>query len=959
MRKRSASVPRKKTPNLKSVAGKAKLPYAKRLKLGFAKVESDLNWLMGAFCDLLMELGEEKVVKALPFRGGTAELIPIEKGKVTRAYSLAFGLLNVAEEATAAAMRGMNEAINGPGHEPGSWAQALRGMKLSGMDAETLAAELPTLRIEPVLTAHPTEARRRSVLACMQEIYIILTEKSRHGEGHPRERDRRGKLKIVLERWWRTEEVRTQRPTVDMEREGVIHCLSGAMAQSIAETDRRLQEAWVLAGLGKEGPIHPAVRPVLSFGTWVGGDRDGHPLVTSTTTETSLRQYREASLRLLGASLEKLASRLTLSRKYHGIPPELEKWLGDWRKRVDPKDQQRIAVYQEEPWREAVLLMRAYLPPECEGGGGYGQPEDLILDLGVVRRALIAVGAQRLAAAEVDSMIRLVEVFGFHLAALDIRQNSSRHDEAIEELESALGESKQPPYRNRTEKERRSLLEAWLKKIPWSVEEAIAAGPAAADVIGTYQTLAKHARQHGIDGLGLSIISMTRDVSDLLAIHVFCRAAGLTRPGEDGSEVCPLPITPLFETLADLEAAPRVVDEFLRHPITQKTIKVLAQHESQVVLRRRVALVDPGEGSVVLPVEPPPILRVMIGYSDSNKDAGILASQWSLHRSQRAMVRAAKEQGVSARFFHGRGGTVSRGAGPTHRFLEALPSGTLSGDLRVTEQGEVIGQKYGTVATAAYNLELLLAGTAWSSLSASSTREDDPEMAEVFEFLSQTSIQAYRGLIEEPGFMDFFRQSTPIDVVERSTIGSRPSRRTGDSGWGDLRAIPWVFSWSQSRFFLPGWYGAGVALRKLQEDRPKLHRLLREKVRKWPFARYVFNNLESGVASADLEVGYWYAELVADEKLRQRIFGLIQGEFSAVKEGLAELFPDSLAKRRPRFRFTVERRVRPLRALHRWQVNVLRDWRRAEGSGNPEAESMLGELRQTIAAIAAGLRTTG
>ena len=323
------------------------------------------------------------------------------------------------------------------------------------------------------------------------------------------------------------------------------------------------------------------------------------------------------------------------------------------------------------------------------------------------------------------------------------------------------------------------------------------------------------------------------------------------------------------------------------------------------------------------------------------------------------MVRAAKEQGVSARFFHGRGGTVSRGAGPTHRFLEALPSGTLSGDLRVTEQGEVIGQKYGTVATAAYNLELLLAGTAWSSLSASSTREDDPEMAEVFEFLSQTSIQAYRGLIEELGFMDFFRQSTPIDVVERSTIGSRPSRRTGDSGWGDLRAIPWVFSWSQSRFFLPGWYGAGVALRKLQADRPKLHRLLREKVKKWPFARYVFNNLESGVASADLEVGYWYAELVADEKLRQRIFGLIQGEFSAVKEGLAELFPDSLAKRRPRFQFTVERRVRPLRALHRWQVNVLRDWRRAEGSGNPEAESMLGELRQTIAAIAAGLRTTG
>ena len=940
--------------------GKAKLPYQKRLTLGFAKVEKDLSWLMGAFQELLSELGEEKIEKALPFRhAASGELPPIEKGKVTRAYSIAFGLLNVAEEATAAAMRGMNEAINGPAHEPGSWAQALRLMKAEGVDADTLEADLPTLRVEPVLTAHPTEARRRSVLACMQEIYGILVERSRYGEKHPGERDRRVRLKVVLERWWRTEEVRTQRPTVDMEREGVIHCLAGSMAQSIAETDRRLRDAWVLAGLGKGGPIHPAIRPQLSFGTWVGGDRDGHPLVTPETTEFSLRQYREASLRLLASSLEKLASRLTLSRKYHGIPPELEKWIGDWRKRVEPEIQSTVGIYQEEPWREAVLLMRHYLPRAGEGKYGYVQPEDLILDLGVVRRSLIAVGASRLAASEVDPVIRIVEVFGFHLAAMDIRQNSGRHDEAIEELEAVIGTQSKIPYRNRPENERRALLEGWLKKTPWTAEQAMAAGPAAAEVVGTYQTLAQHAKSHGIDGLGLSIISMTREVSDLLAIHVFCRAAGLTRPGEDGSEVCPLPITPLFETLADLQAAPRVVTEFLQHPVTQKTIKVLAQQEAQLALRKRVALVDPGEGEVVLPMQSPPILRVMIGYSDSNKDAGILASQWALHRGQRAIRNAAKEQGVSARFFHGRGGTVSRGAGPTHRFLEALPKGTLSGDLRVTEQGEVIGQKYGTVATAAYNLELLLAGTALSSLSLSSAREDEPKMAEVFEYLSAASTKSYRVLIEEPGFLEFFRQATPIDVVERSTIGSRPSRRTGSAGWADLRAIPWVFSWSQSRFFLPGWYGAGSALQELAQEHPKLFRLLRERVKEWPFARYVFNNLESGLASADLEVGQWYADLVKDSKLRKRILELVEGEFTAVKKGLSELFPDSWAKRRPRFRFTVERRVRPLRALHHWQVDLLRKWRSAEETGSGDAEILLGELRQTIAAIAAGLRTTG
>ena len=944
----------------KGAPTKERLSYQKRLMVGFAKVECDLAWLMEAFCELLLELGEEAVVCALPFRGsGTKELPKIKKGKVTRAFSLAFGLLNVAEEATAAAMRRMNEEIHGPANEPGSWAQALRQMKKEGVDSDSLAAELPTLRVEPVLTAHPTEARRRSVLACMQEIYGILVERTGFGEKDSGERDRRAQLKVVLERWWRTEEVRTQRPTVDMEREGVIHCLAGSMAKSIAETDRRLQEAWVLAGLGSTGPNHPAVRPALSFGTWVGGDRDGHPLVTSATTEASLMQYREAALRLLSTSLEKLASRLTLSKKYHGIPPELEKWLGDWRKRVNPERQERIAVYQEEPWREAVLLMRAHLPPEIRGKGGYVQPEDLILDLGVIRRSLIAVGSARLAAAEVDPVIRIVEVFGFHLAALDVRQNSGRHDEAIEELEAATGRKSEIPYRSRPESERRILLEGWFKKTPWTVEQAVGAGPAAADVIGTYQALARHAKLHGIDGLGLSIISMTRDVSDLLAIHIFCRAAGLTRPGEDGSEVCPLPITPLFETLSDLEAAPRVVGEFLNHPVTQKTIKVLAQQEEQVAMRRRVALVDPGEGSVVLPMLPPPILRVMIGYSDSNKDAGILASQWALHRSQKAIYQVAKERGVSARFFHGRGGTVSRGAGPTHRFLEALPTGTLTGDLRVTEQGEVIGQKYGTVATAAYNLELLLAGTARSSLSSSSGLDEEPEMTQVFDLLGQASMKSYRAFVEEPGMIEFFRQATPIDVVERSTIGSRPSRRTGQAGWADLRAIPWVFSWSQSRFFLPGWYGAGSALVQLKKENPKLFRILRGKVTEWPFARYVFNNLESGFASADLDVGHWYGDLVEDAKLRKRIFGMIESEFESVKEGLAQLFPDSLAKRRPRFRFTVERRVRPLRALHRWQVNLLQSWRSAEKGGEGDPEALLAELRQTIAAIAAGLRTTG
>ena len=934
--------------------GKAKLPYKERLNRGFARVERDLAWMMGIFRELLEELGEKEAGEALPWIHGPKHLPEIKEGKITRAYAIAFGLLNIAEEVAAAAMRQMSEAVNGPQHEPGSWAQALCRLKGSGETSDHLASILPLLRVEPVLTAHPTEARRRSILACMQEIHGIVLERGGTSGRDGSERERRDDLKTVLERWWRTEEVRSQRPTVDMEREGVIHCLAGSMARSIAETDRRLRDAWQVAGFGREGPTHPAVRPSLGFGTWVGGDRDGHPLVTPEVTAQSLLLYRASALHLIGSGLERMASHLTLSCKYHGVPAELEKWLPEWRRRVGAEKEAEVSVSREEPWREAVLLMRHHLLSEPQG---YHQPEDLILDLGVVRRALLAVGADRLAAAAVDTMIRQIEVFGFHLAVLDIRQNSTRHDEAVEELQAKAGGGR--PFRQMNEEERRKLLDEWWEKLPWSTEEAMSAGPVAREVIGTYQALGEHVARYGSDGLGLSIVSMTRDVSDLMAIHLFARVAGLRVSDEEGRQVCPLPVTPLFETLDDLERAPKVVSEFLRHPIAMKALRVLAHRESEVNRRRRLALVDPGEGTVILPTEPPPVLRVMIGYSDSNKDAGLISSQWALHRCQRAILKAAKEHGVEARFFHGRGGTVSRGAGPTHRFLEALPRGTLSGDLRVTEQGEVIGQKYGTVATAAHNLELLLAGTTLTSLLPEDAMEDDPSMVEIFELLSRESMASYRALIGTPGFLEYFRQATPIDVVERSTIGSRPARRTGTVDWQDLRAIPWVFSWSQARFFLPGWYGAGTALQKLAKEEPKLFRRMRDRLGSWPFGKYVFNNLESGIASADLEVSQGYVELVRDANLREGMTRRIREEFAEVRAGLTELFQKPLADRRPRFRFTVERRVVPLRALHERQIFLLRHWRKAEEAKDPEADSLLADLRGSIAAIAAGLRTTG
>jgi len=432
-------------------------------------------------------------------------------------------------------------------------------------------------------------------------------------------------------------------------------------------------------------------------------------------------------------------------------------------------------------------------------------------------------------------------------------------------------------------------------------------------------------------------VSMTRGVSDLLEVYLLAREAGLVRNTPQGL-VCDVAVTPLFETIDDLEGSAGVLADFLAHPMNRRTLGHLQERDGR----------------------PRPLQEVMVGYSDSNKDGGILASHWHLSKAQSQMARVAREAGVELRFFHGRGGTIGRGAGPTDAFLQSLALGTLEGEMRVTEQGEVISQKYANRLTGAQHLERLLAGvTRWTLVHDRDWQPGHPA-EEIFEGVAAESRRTYRELIEMPGFVEFFTQATPIDAIESSRIGSRPPRRSGQRTIQDLRAIPWVFSWGQARFNLPGWYGVGSAFLRLRESDPAGWRSIRGAVRDWPFLSYLLHNVETSVGEAHAGLMAEYAGLVEEEELRERALDRILSEYQRTREMLAELFGASIADRRPRLMKAVAIRHQALLRLHREQIGLLAEWRGELRKGQPgRAEGLLQAVLVTVNAIASGVKTTG
>ena len=910
------------------------------VQLGFARMQRDLSFLMDCFSEVLSELGQEDLARVLPWREHSS-MEGDAPPRLGLAFSVAFQLLNMVEESAAAQTRALRERTEGLSAEPGGWGSQLSRLIAEGVSPEEIAGVLRHVRVEPVLTAHPTEAKRLSVLDQHRVLFGLLERFTEGDLPQFESRTVRDSVKAALERLWRTGEILLEKPTLTDERRNVLHYLRDVFPAVLPALDERLRQAWQDVGLEPALLRQRGVMPRLRFGTWVGGDRDGHPGVTAEVTSETLERLRVNALIVLRDQLVSLGEGLSLSSWMQPTPVILQEGLerhiaalGSNLPEVTPKD---------EPWRRYVELMVARLPLQQAPGhlaqlrnqeGMYRYSVELLVDLDRLAKSLEEVGASRLVESQVIPVRRAVEVFGFHLAQLDIRQNSVFHAKALSQLLSCAGLSGDS-WDDWSEPERIRFLEKELRSPRPFLHPSASAGPEADAVLGCYRVLATHIEQFGADGVGALIVSMTRRLSDLLGVYLLAREAGLLRSFPEGI-VCFLPVVPLFETIEDLDGGPAMLRAFLSQQVTRTSLAFHAKRAGR-----------PGEL----------LQQVMVGYSDSNKDGGILASQWALQQAQGSLAAEAREQGVELRFFHGRGGTVSRGAGPTHRFLEALPHSSLSGHMRLTEQGETIAQKYANPSTATYNLEMFLAGVTATSARHARPDSEDPRFAPLMAKLAAASRVAYRELLDAEGFLSFYRQATPVDALEHSCIGSRPSRRTGMPSLADLRAIPWVFSWSQARFYVPGWYGVGSGLAALNEGE---RALLAAKFREWPFIRYVLTNVESSLASADLELMRLYGALVPEEALRNRFMAQIEGEWETTSRMLAQLRGQTIGKLRPRMLKTLELRSEALRVLHLQQIGLLRDWRGRLASGDVAgADEMLPELLLSINAIASGLRTTG
>ena len=909
------------------------------------KAEADLRFLLDCFREVLQELGEDDVARALPGPGAPGPHSPQRPERIAQAYSLVFQLLNMAEENAAAQLRRAREAAHGLADPVGLWGYTLDVLKRHGLGEREIAAALPGVRVEPVLTAHPTEAKRATVLEHHRTLYLLLLQRE-NGMWTPQEQEAiREQIKLEIERLWRTGEIFLEKPEVADELRGVIHYLRDVFPEVLPRVDARLAQAWVAAGFDLERLRDPSRFPRLSFGNWVGGDRDGHPLVTAEVTRDTLRELRLNALLLLHQRLRGLAARLSLSGHLQPVPDALRERLLQLASELGEAGRQALARNPEEPWRQMVNLLLARLPIDvgqaqaprlCDQPGRYRRAEELHADLRLLHDSLVQIGAHRHAEGDVRPLLRVVEVFGFHLARLDVRQNSRFHDLAVAQLLAAAS----PEAAGFPDWDEPRRVEFLLRELasprPFTVP-GVRVGPEADAVLGAYRVLGEHLRDYGAQGVGSLIVSMTRNVSDLLVVYLLAREVGLAFNTPEGL-VCRLPVVPLFETIDDLRRSARILEGFLAHPLTRRSL----EHQRA----------EAGE--------PRPVQQVMIGYSDSNKDGGIIASQWALQRAQEALAEVADAAGVRLRFFHGRGGTISRGAGPTHRFLSALPARALGGDLRMTEQGETIAQKYANRGSAAFNLELLLAGVAEATLLGPRRAAAPPGLPAIVDTLAERSREAYEALLHDPGFLTFFAQATPIDVIEASRIGSRPARRSGQRTLADLRAIPWVFSWSQARFFLSGWYGAGTAFEALQQERPADFERLREQALQWYPLKYVVTNVSTSVLSADPEIMRAYAGLVEDAEGRERLLSRILAEHARTWRMLEILFDGPLTERRTRTYRMLSLRQDGLRVLHHQQIELMREWRERRMEGSPaDAEARLLQLLLLVNAIASGLRTTG
>jgi phosphoenolpyruvate carboxylase len=857
-----------------------------------------------------------------------ASLSDNEVNLTTRAFGYFSILANIAEDHHHTRRWRAHQIAGSPPRE-GSLANAIATVRAQSYDDARLKYFFETASITPVLTAHPTEVQRRSILDILDAIAALLVRRDRLAETKEEYAEIETGLRTLVLTLWQTRTLRQAKLSVLDE---VDNALAFFDATFFAELPRLYES--VEKSIGAE-----RLPPFLEIGSWIGGDRDGNPFVDAQVLTEALALQAERAFGFYIAEARQLRKELPLAALLTNVTPELQA-LGQ-----DSPDKSEHRA--DEPYRLALaniqarlaathraLLGRQHIGSISSSVRGvsappYATPEEFAADLEIIERSLLENGAKLLAQGRLGKLLRAARVFGWTLAPLDLRQNSDVHERVVAELLEIANPG--ADYLSLDEAARIALLSAELATSRPLVSRHITYSAETAKELAIFDAARAAHLRYGKRCIRTAIISKCDGVSDMLELAVLLKEAGLLRPAEAALDI---DIVPLFETIGDLRAAPATMEAMFSLPVYRQLLA--------------------GSGDTQ---------EVMLGYSDSNKDGGFLTSGWELYRAEVGLVEVFNRHDVRIRLFHGRGGSVGRGGGPSYQAILAQPPGAVQGQIRLTEQGEVIAAKYGNAEVGRRNLEVLVSATLVATAEPAHAAPLDPRFTDAFGTLSDHAFAAYRNLVyETPGFEDYFWSSTVITEIAALNLGSRPASRAKGRSIEDLRAIPWVFSWAQCRVMLPGWYGFGTAVSQFLEEKGPERGLwlLQSMFQDWPVFSTLLMNMDMVMAKADMGIGARYAALVEDAALRDRIFGRIKEEYERTTAHLLAITGQrALLERNPVLRRSIVNRFPYLDPLNHVQVEMMRRYRVAQDGAGDVSERIRRGVHISINGIAAALRNSG
>lgn len=867
---------------------------------------------------------------------GDADISSLSSDLLARALQVQgiwFQLMSIAEENTAMRRRRQIERTEGRDAVDGTFAHVLAEAAARGVKPSEIHALLKELRIRPTITAHPTEAKRVTILEKLRRIYLILRELEL-----PRwtERERAAimnDLRDQIEVVWLTGELQLEKPSVEREVSWGLHFFDETIFEMLPEMMYSLEESLAEYYPGEDFEVPP----FFQFGSWIGGDRDGNPYVTSDVTRSTLRWIALASMGRYREGLMAIARMLSITERSLATPESFRREL-DARLAASGDGEAIAARNPSESYRQYLTCVLRRLDAtiarnkgEEPAGPPYASADEMIVDLRTLETGLTEAGCRSLAINQVRPVRRMVEIFRFSTVRLDIRENSTRTTKTLSEIWAAVGGRKAEEAPAPETQDWRDWLVAELARPRDGSRELVDLSDEAKETLATFKLVGEMRAELDREAFGGFILSMTRSVNDILGAYLLAKEAGLFLDAP-GVEICPLPIVPLFETIEDLREAPAIMRELLSIPVVRRSTR--------------------WQGGVQ---------EVMVGYSDSNKDGGYFASNWELYKAQAKLTEVGKAAGTPIAFFHGRGGSVSRGGAPTARAIRSLPPGSIRGRYRVTDQGEIVSFKYSNRGTAAYQMELTATSIFEHALFSerNAAKFARAEFDDAMEALSGSSRAAYTALIGHPGMVEYFQNASPLDELALLNIGSRPARRFGARTLSDLRAIPWVFAWAQNRHIITGWYGVGSALKSFIDVRGEAGEAqLRRMFQESPLFRLILDEVEKTLKMVDLDIAHDYALLAPDAEARDEIFGAIKREYALTCEMALRVSGGAeLAERYPAFRERLGHRLPVINQVSNEQIELLLRYRGE--TSDERREEVKPSLLLSINCIANGFGATG